>query len=101
MKIIPAHDWDSVREIACEIANAAGDEDSALMESRTAALLALLAELEKKYGACSRITATIADYTEFGRKELYEAALSQAIEEGDAENEAMIRESLEGIRNEK
>ena len=101
MKIIPAHDWESVHELACGIANAAGADDQVLVDSKTEALLFRLGELERIYGPCSRITATIADYSDDRKIDLYLLALQQAKDEMDSENEAMIRESIEEIQNEK
>ncbi len=98
MKRISKTDWDRVHELACEIANASGQDDDVLVESRTEALMCALRELESKYGVCSRITATVADYAEEGQRvALYREALSQAQAEGDRENEAMIQESLSEI----
>lgn len=95
MKRIAKDDWDRVHEIACEIANASGQGDHVLSDSRTEELMSVLKELEAKYGACSKITATIADYAEEERKlPIYREALKQAKAEGDIENERMILESL-------
>lgn len=102
MTRIAKSDWDQVHELACDIANASAQDDEVLSDSRTSALIDCLAELEKKYGPCSRITATKADYAE-GKSErtaLYAEALMQARAEGDSENEALILESLQEIRNE-
>jgi hypothetical protein len=98
MKRIAKADWDRVHELACEIANAASQDDDVLADSRTEALMCVLEELEAKYGVCSRITATIADYAEEGRqRSLYQDALSQAKAEGDVENEKLILASLAEI----
>jgi hypothetical protein len=102
MKPITKADWDLIHELACEIANAASQEDAALTESKTEALMCLLHELEAKYGPCSRITATMADYTEKDRRlALYQRALQQAKAECDTENESIILESLAEIAAEK
>jgi hypothetical protein len=91
-------DWDRVHELACEIANAASQEDDVLIESKTEALMCVLNALEVKYGPCSRITATIADYAEEERRPaIYRRALSQAKAEDDRENEKMILDSLGDI----
>ena len=91
-------DWDRVHELACEIANASSHEDNVLAEAKTEGLICVLNELEAKYGACSRITATIADYAEEERRvSLYQEALRQAKAEGDAENARLILESLAEI----
>lgn len=95
MKRIAKADWDRVHELACEIVNASGQDDLVLSDSRTEELICVLKELEAKYGACSKITATIADFAEDERKlPLYREALQQAKAEGDVENERMILESL-------
>jgi hypothetical protein len=98
MKRIAKVDWDRVHELACEIANATSQDDDVLAESKTETLMCVLKELEAKYGVCSRITATIADYAEDGRQlSLYREALSQAKAEGDVENEKLILDSLAEI----
>jgi hypothetical protein len=102
MKRIAKVDWDRVHELACEIANATGQDDDVLAESKTEALMCVLKELEGKYGVCSRITATIADYAEDDRQlSLYREALSQAKAEGDVQNEKLILDSLAEIGDEK
>ena len=102
MKRIAKLDWDRVHELACEIANATSQDDNVLAESKTEILMCVLKELEAKYGARSRITATIADYAEDGRQlSLYREALSQAKAEGDVENENLILDSLAEIDDEK
>ena len=102
MKRIAKVDWDRVHELACEIANASSQEDGVLAESKTEALICVLKELEAKYGTCSRITATIADYAEEDRQmSLYQEALSQAKAEGDTENEKLILDSLAEISDAK
>ncbi|MCW5556983.1 MAG: hypothetical protein KIT22_03975 [Verrucomicrobiae bacterium] len=101
MKAIAKADWNLVHELACEIANAAGVNDETLAASRQEELMRLLDDLQQKYGPCSRITATKADYTETNSEELYLEALRQAREEEDTENEKLILESLTELRNEK
>lgn len=94
-------DWDHVHELACEIANAITRSDDVVADSRTEALMEWLETLERKYGQCSKITATKADYAEETmRMELYEKALNQARTEGDTENEKLIVESMMEMRNE-
>jgi hypothetical protein len=100
MKRLAKADWDRVHELACEIANATTQDDDVLADSKTEAMMCLLKELEAKYGPCSRITATIADYSEEHRQlSLYREALSQAKAEGDAENEKLILDSMAEIGN--
>ncbi len=83
MKFIAKTDWDRVHELACEIANATGQEDSVLTESKTEMLMCVLKELELVYGPCSKITATTADYTEEEKRPaIYREALRQAKVEG-------------------
>ena len=95
MQRIAKADWDRVHELACEIANASSQGDGVLAESKTEALFCVLKELEVKYGTCSRIAATVADYAEEDKRlSLYRKALSQAKAEGDAENEKLILDSL-------
>ena len=102
MRGIAKVDWDRLRELACEIANATGQGDDVLAESKIEALMCVLKELEEKYGVCSRITATIADYAEAGLQlSLYREALSQAKAEGDVENEKLILDSLAEFADEK
>ncbi len=99
MKRILKADWDRVHELDCQIANASAQDDHVLDASRTEALMCVLKELEAKYGTCSRITATIADFAKEDRKlPLYWEALRQAKAEGDSENERLILESLTEIR---
>jgi hypothetical protein len=95
---IPKVDWDQVHDPACEIANSSSQEDDVLTASKTEALLHLLKELQTKYGICSRITATIADYTEKNPEALYREALRQAKAEGDIENERLILDSLKDLQ---
>lgn len=99
MIIIAKSDWNRVHEIACDIANAAVAEDDILIDSKQEALMCILDELELKYGPCSRITATRADYTDSNPKPLYQEALRQARKEGDSENEQMIIESLSELES--
>ncbi|MDB6034895.1 MAG: hypothetical protein JWM16_5233 [Verrucomicrobiales bacterium] len=102
MKRIAKADWDRVHELACEIANATNQDHDVLANSKTQTLMCVLNELEEKYGVCSRITATIADYAEDDRqRSLYREALSQAKAEGDLENERLILDSLAEIGDEK
>jgi hypothetical protein len=102
MKRIAKADWDRVQELAVEIANASGQDDQILSDSRTEALMGVLKELEAKYGSCSRISATVADYAEEDKKpSLYREALRQAKAEGDAENERMILESIAELEPQK
>jgi hypothetical protein len=102
MKRIAKVDWDRVHELACEIASATSQDDDVLVESTTETLMCVLKGLEAKYGVCSRITATIADYAEDDRQQvsLYREALSQAKAEGDVENEKLILDSLAEIDDE-
>ena len=66
------------------------------------ALICFLKELEAKYRTYSRITATIADYTEGGRpRSLYRKTLSQAKAERDVKTEKFILESLAEMGDEK
>jgi hypothetical protein len=96
MKHIDKCDWDQVHQLACEIVNASAQDDIVLSESKKESLMALLRGLERKYGPCSRITATEADFTEGSgtRLLLYRKALRQAISEGDTENQILIDESI-------
>jgi len=89
-------DWDQVHELACDIVNASGAEDSVLVASKTETLMIVLRELEVKYGPCSKIAATVADFTEEKeeRPRLYQEALRLAKAEGDAEEERLILESI-------
>lgn len=101
MKRIAKVDWDHVHELACEIANTSSHDDDVLVESKTESLMCVLEELEAKYGICSQITATIADYAEGDRQlALYREALSQAKAEGDVENEKLILDSLAEVGDE-
>jgi hypothetical protein len=95
-------DWDRVHELACDIVNALSIEDHVLVASKTEALMGVLGELEAKYGPCSKITATIADFTEEkdDRQRLYQEALQQAKAEGDLEEERLILESITEMSDE-
>jgi hypothetical protein len=95
---IPKVDWDRVHELACDIANASSQKDDVLTASKTETLLSVLKELQAKYGTCSRITATIADYTVGNSEFLYREALRQAKAEGDTENERLILDSLKDLQ---
>ena len=94
-------DWDRVHELACEIVNASVQSDDILTESKTEALFYVLEELKLKYGPSSRITATIADYTEENREPIYQEALRQARLEGDKDNELIILESIQELQKRK
>ena len=101
MKQIAKVDWDRVHDLACDIANATSQDDDVLADSKTEALMCILKELEAKYGVCSRITATMADYAEEGRQmSLYREALTQAKAEGDDENVKLILDSMAEIADE-
>ncbi len=95
---IPKADWDRVHELACEIANASSQEDDILTALKTETLLNILKELQAKYGTSSRITATIADFTEKNSEIIYREALLQAKAEGDVENEQLIIDSLKDLQ---
>jgi multidrug resistance efflux pump len=95
MVAIAKEDWNRVHELAAGIVNASEHDDAALESSNVEELRRVLIELEAKYGACSRITATRADYAdENDREALYQMALQQARAEGDTENERLVLESL-------
>lgn len=101
MNRIPKPDWNRVHELAVEIANASIQSDEVLAESKIEALQCVLKELATKYGSCSRIAATIADYSEEeNRLSLYRDALALAKAEGDAENEKLILESMAELTDE-
>jgi hypothetical protein len=73
-------DWEQVIEKACDIANAAKDEDDPMYEVHVESMMRLLDELEATYGPQSRILATRADYVESSseRRALYVQALDLA-----------------------
>lgn len=48
-------DWDRVHELACEIANAALQNDDVLVDARQEELMCILDDLQLKYGPCSKI----------------------------------------------
>ena len=102
MVAIAKEDWDHVHELAVRIANASAHEDATLGSSSIEELHRVLTELETKYGDCSRITATRADYAHPNvREALYHKALQQARAEGDAENERLVLESLSELADER
>jgi hypothetical protein len=61
---ISQEDWDRVIEKACDVANATETESDPMYEVHAEGIMALLDELEAKYGQQSRILATRADYLE-------------------------------------
>ena len=89
-------DWEEVRQLACDIVNASSVDDAVLVASKKETLMSLLRGLEAKYGPCSKITATVADFTEETevRRRLYQQALQQAKAEGDRAGERLILESI-------
>lgn len=89
-------DWERVRELAAQVADAACRDDHGATASGTRQLLAWLEELERKYGPKPSILATKADYREATREQvalLVQAwSLAEAI--GDKANLVMIASSL-------
>jgi hypothetical protein len=73
-------DWNEVHQLACDIANAAMQEDDVLAESKTEALLELLRMLLEKYPEHPSLIATIGDYLEdnLDRRAHYMKALAIA-----------------------
>lgn len=63
-------DWDRVKAAACDIANAACQDDDALVSKHNRRIHRLLNRLRAKYGDRPSILATKADYTVHPRKSL-------------------------------
>ncbi len=71
-------DWDRVVEKACDIANT--EDEDPMSAVHLEGMMALLDELDAKYGPQSQLLATRADYLESlaERRALYEQALNLA-----------------------
>src|SRR5881394_1928523 len=94
---ISQEDWDRVIEKACDVANATEDDSDPMYEIHVEGMMALLDDLEAKYGQQSRILATRADYLESlpERRALYEQALDLARKADDGKE---IEEILDPMR---
>jgi hypothetical protein len=93
---IPRQDWERVIEKGCDIANATESDKDPLYAVHVEAMMALLDELEAKYGPQSRIVATRADYLESlsERRALYEQALDLARKAHDVGEIEEIMDSI-------
>ena len=96
---ITTEDWNEVHELAVEIVNhSAGEEHMAEARAR-AALMALLDQLEQKYGRRPSLLATRADYIESPgeRERLLLMAFSEADRIKDGKNRLLVAHSLAGL----
>ena len=101
-KGIDKSDWDMVRQMAVDVANAAIMDDKVLMDSRNVAILDLLSELQKKYGDHPSLIATIGDYLDdpIDRRKQYEKALAIAKKQHYQEEIEEIEDSLRKLEKE-
>jgi hypothetical protein len=99
---ISREDWERVIEKACDIANATENDGDPMHAVHLEAMMALLDELEAKYGPQSRILATRADYLEGfpERRALYEQALDLAKKADDVEEIEEIMDSINQLGQE-
>ena len=99
---IPRKDWERVIEKGCDIANATESDGDPMYAVHVEAMMALLDELEAKYGPQSRILATRADYMESlpERRALYERALDLAKKAHDVEEIEEIMDSINQLGQE-
>jgi len=93
---ISQEDWERVIEKACEVANATENDNDPMYDTHVVGMMALLDELEAKYGREPRLLATRADYLESftERRVLYEQALDLARKANDSK---AVREILESM----
>jgi hypothetical protein len=96
---ISTQDWDTVHELALEIANSSSRGDSPASKGATAQLLSFLDVLEGRYGSLPSILGTRADYVamhgERGRWLL--AVYREAERRSDRRNLAWLAASLAGF----
>ena len=99
---IDKSDWDTVHQMACDVANASLLEDDVLRASRNTAMLDLLGNLQKKYGDHPSILATIGDYLDdpADRRRQYTKALSIAKAQGKQYEIEEIEDSLKDLEKE-
>ena len=99
---ITKSDWDKLRALAAQLANAACADDKVLYNRYREDLLEYLNQLKAKYGDLPSIIATQADYTNRVRekKRLLKRALRRAEEIDDLKNQILIAESLEEFHKE-
>ncbi len=92
---ISAEDWDRVRELAAEVANATTEDEDEAAEQRRR-VIALLDELEAKYGVLPSILATKAEYSDdvLSGLALLERAFSLAVTRGDSMNQMLTSSSI-------
>ncbi len=99
---ISQEDWDRVIEKACDVANATETDSDPMYEVHVEGIMALLDELEAKYGQQSRILATRADYLESfsERRTLHEQALDLARKAHDGQAIEEILDSVSELEEE-
>ncbi|WP_035607026.1 hypothetical protein [Haloferula sp. BvORR071] len=102
MKAITQAAWEEVHQKACDIANAATADDDVMIEVHKARMFEILDRLEVEFGIHPQTLSTRADYSEDDqeRRQLYEAALLLAREQGDEFEISEIQESLRGLDQE-
>ena len=95
---ITSDDWDRVRALAAECANASSADDSLWLAESRLAVLACLADLEHRYGPLPSILATRADYLDdtdlAGREKCLFAAYEAAESLNDLQNLVWISSSI-------
>ena len=99
---ITHQDWERVTEKACDIANSAENDADPMYDVHVESMMALLDELEAKYGPQSRILATRADYLDgfSERRSLYEQALDMARKARDTKEVEEILDSISQLTEE-
>ena len=93
---ISESDWEEIKEIAAEIANAAISEDSIFVESLRLKLLDKLASLEEKYGEHASLLGVIAEYIEMPdeKMSLFNRAYEIAEKQKDYLNLTLVSHSI-------
>jgi hypothetical protein len=89
-------DWDRVHQLAVDIVNCSTAEDEAGEALAHASLVALLDQLDEKYGPKPSLLATRADYVEShdDRERLLLAAYEEARRMGDDKSQELTADSL-------
>ena len=93
---IDGADWDRVHELAVDVVNCSAAEDHAGGARARAFLIALLDQLDEKYGPRPSLLATRADYVDSSdqREQLLLSAYAEADRIADDTNRELIADSL-------
>src|SRR4051812_19878088 len=96
---IKTDDWDRVKDLACQVANASSHGDDEASARYTERLVMLLDEFQEKYGELPSILATKADYIDntSDRLQLLRRAYELAEARQDKSNRVLIASSLAQI----